>query len=131
MIPASSVYEGHSSHSIAAGRKLRRRSSVVRVAVVDTDSWDSADIRLAVLALEGSLAAAGSDGDNFRADTVLVLVRAIVGTPEHQRTVLLALLLDIDQTLAESLHRALQKWEALELASLAMSPEIVDSIDCC
>lgn len=101
------------------------------MAVVDTDSWGSADILLAAGALRDSLAAVGSDGDNFPADTVPVLVRAIVGTLEHQRTALLELLLDIGQTLAESLLQGLPKWEAWEPASLAMSPEIVDSIGCC
>lgn len=130
-IPASSVFGVHSSHFIAAGRRRRRRSFVVRVAVVDTDNWDSEDIQAAGLALEDSLAAAGSDADNYRADRVLELVQAIEGRRGRQRTAPLELQLDIDQSWVELLLQALQKWEASELASSAMSPEIVDSTGCC
>lgn len=84
-----------------------------------------------MLALGGSLAAAGSDEDNSPADRGLGLDRAIVDTLGRRRTVLPGLPLDTDQTLGASLHRALQKWGALEPASLARSPEIVDSTGCC
>lgn len=98
-IPASSVLGGHSSHPIAAGRKRRRpRNFVVRVAVVDTDSWDWEDIPAAELALEDSLAAAGSDAGNYRADRVRALGQAIEGRRARQHTARPALQLDTGQT---------------------------------
>lgn len=96
-IPASSDLGGHSSLSIAAGRKRRRRSFVVRVAVVDTDSWDWEDIPAA----GGSLAAAGSDADSYQAGKRRVeLVPAIGERRVRQHTARPELQLDIDQTWA-------------------------------
>lgn len=126
-IPASSEFGGHSSHSIAAGRKRRRRSFVVRVAVVDTDSWDWEGIP----AVEDSLAAAGSGAGSCRADKVLELALAIEERRGRRHTGRPELQLDIDQILAVSLRQAPPKWAASGPASWARSPEIVDSTGCC